>query len=127
MKQYNQWNEVKKDVEKGKNIYFHEREIFYGHLGENIGFEQSGKGENFVRPILVYKKFNNKVFLGIPLSTTEKRGKYYFEFNFKEEKQSVAILSQIKLIDSKRLDRKIGKMSIEDFDNLKIKLIRILS
>jgi mRNA interferase MazF len=126
MKQYDKWNEVKKDVEKSKHIYFHEREIFYAHIGENVGFEQSGKGDNFVRPILVYKKFNNNVFLGIPLSTTDKRGKYYFEFSFKETKQSVAILSQIKLVDSKRLDRKIGKMNQSDFDKLKKELISIL-
>ncbi|MEA3289034.1 MAG: type II toxin-antitoxin system PemK/MazF family toxin [Campylobacterota bacterium] len=95
-------------------------------FGENIGFEQCGKGDNFVRPVLIYKKFNNHVFLGIPLSTTKNRGKYYFEFNFKQNKKSVAILSQIKLIDSKRLDRKIGKINQNDFKTLQKQLLGIL-
>ena len=126
MKNFDTWNKVKKDVEKSKNIYFHEREIFYAHIGENVGYEQSGKGDDFVRPVLIYKKFNKNVFLGIPLSTTTNRGKYYFEFDFREDKQSVAILSQIKLIDSKRLDRKIGKINEDDFNKLKERLIDVL-
>jgi len=127
MKQFDKWNKVKQNIENKNNVYFHNRDIFYAHIGENIGYEQSGKGDNFVRPVLIYKKFNNNVFLGIPLSTTSNRGKYYFEFNFKEKKNSVAILSQIKLIDSKRLDRKIGKINQNDFVKLKKQLLGILN
>jgi len=126
MKNFNQWNEVKKSIESKNKVYFHQRDIFYAHVGENVGYEQSGKGDSFVRPLLIYKKFNNSVFLGIPLSTTDKRGDYYFPFGFQANKMSVAILSQIKLFDCKRLDRKIGKMSQEDFEKLKEKLFEIL-
>ena len=31
-----------------------------------MGFEEDGKNDNFVRPVLVLKKFNNDMFLGIP-------------------------------------------------------------
>ncbi len=127
MKQFNKWNKTKQNIENKNNVYFHNRDIFYAHIGENIGYEQSGKGENFVQPILIYKKFNNHVFLGIPLSTTSNCGKYYFEFDFKQDKISVAILSQIKLIDSKRLDRKIGKINQVDFTKLQKQLLGILS
>lgn len=66
---------------------FHNRDVFYAHVVENIGFEQCRKGEDFVRPILVYKKFNNHLFLGIPLSTTPNRSKYYFNLTLKKIKK----------------------------------------
>ncbi len=119
MKKYDDWNEVKKTVEGLKALYFHEREIFYAKIGENIGFEQSGKGDNYERPVLIVKKFNNRIFFGVPLSTTNKTGIFYYSFEFIKRKKSVAILSQLKLIDAKRLDRKIGVMSKSDFKNIK--------
>ena len=119
MKKYDDWNEVKKTVEGLKALYFHEREIFYAKIGENIGFEQSGKGDNYERPVLIVKKFNNRIFFGVPLSTTNKTGIFYYSFEFIKRKKSVAILSQHKLIDAKRLDRKIGVMSKSDFKNIK--------
>jgi hypothetical protein len=64
------------------------------------------------------KKFNKNVLWAVPLTSREKSGKYYFHFNFGKE-ASVAILSQLRLIGSKRLLRKIGMMAESDF--LKIK------
>ena len=119
MKKYDDWNEVKKTVAGLKALYSHEREIFYAKIGENIGFEQSGKGDNYERPVLIVKKFNNRIFFGVPLSTTNKTGIFYYSFEFIKRKKSVAILSQLKLIDAKRLDRKIGVMSKSDFKNIK--------
>jgi mRNA interferase MazF len=34
--------------------------FFYMKMGKNLGFEQNGKGENFVRPVIILKKFNKK-------------------------------------------------------------------
>ncbi len=119
MKKFDQWNSVKKKVEDTPHSYFHEREVFYARVGENVGFEQCGKGTDFERPILVFKKFNGFVFWGIPLSTTKKRGPHYHAFKFIENKVSVAMISQLKLIDAKRLDRKIGKISRKDFRVIK--------
>ncbi len=108
----------------GRN--YKEREIYYVSLGENVGYEQSGKGNEFIRPVLVLKKFNKTFFYGIPLSTTSKRGKYYFEFNFLKHKTSVAILSQAKAFDTKRMLNKIGVISKNDFEELKMKLKEII-
>ncbi len=55
-----------------------------------------------------------------------KKSIYYFDFVFKADKKSVALLSQIKLFDCKRLDRKIGKINEEDFKKLKEKLFEIM-
>jgi mRNA interferase MazF len=119
MKNFDEWNKIKKQIENEKYPFFHEREIFYCRVGENIGFEQCGSGENFVRPVLILRKLNQNMFWGIPLSTTTREHKYYFRFSFLPDKNSVALISQLKLIDAKRLGRKIGYMKKIDFIKLK--------
>lgn len=97
------------------------REIWWIHLGVNIGFEEDGKGEAFVRPVLVLKVFSRQLFWGIPLTTNHKKGEYYFTFDY-NDKRSTAILSQLRAFDSKRLSRKIGEINRADYFNLVDKL-----
>jgi mRNA interferase MazF len=127
MKDFNIWNTRKIIInEKVQIPFFHQREIWFCFLGLNVGFEQDGKGEDFQRPIVIIKKFNNEVFWAIPLSRTKRRGKYYFEFPFDSNTTSVAILSQIKLIDARRLSRKIGDLDEINFRALIEKLKALL-
>ncbi|MBN2824654.1 MAG: type II toxin-antitoxin system PemK/MazF family toxin [Campylobacterales bacterium] len=121
MKKYNEWNEIKKQIDNNHFINTKIGEIYNAMLGENVGFEQSGRGEKFLRPVVVFKRFGKATILAIPLSTTLKRGKYYFEFKFVADKVSVAILSQIKLIDTRRLYKKLGRMQSEQFHNMQEK------
>jgi len=128
MKQYDKWNEVKKNIDnKQAQIYFKEREIYWANIGENVGFEQAGKGDDFTRPLLIFRKFSKNMFLGIPLSTQRKDGSFFFEFSFKDEKISTALLVQTKMFDVKRLDKKIGKISVEDFAKLKIQFKQLIN
>ncbi len=112
---YDKWNDIKKRLEKNSFIHTKIGEIYNAQLGMNVGYEQSGKGKQFLRPILVFKKFSKSTVLAMPLSTTNRRGKYYFEFNFIPDKVSVAILSQIRLIDTRRLYKKLGRIKTDDF------------
>ncbi len=110
-KNFDQWNIVKKKTNKNYDVgsvYFREREIWWVRLGVNIGFEQDGTGEQYARPVIILKKYNPQVFLVVPLSTTDKRGKYYFDVGDVDGKNAVAILSQIRLIDVHRLVKHIG-------------------
>ena len=63
--------------------------------------------------------------LGIPLTKSEKKSKFYYSFQFKNQ-NSTAILSQIRLFDSKRIFYSIGRMSKGDFRKLKEKLIELI-
>ena len=121
--QYNNWNEIKITIENENIIVgFKERDIFYMNMGKNIGFEQDGKGENFVRPVVIIKGFNKNMFFGIPLSTKIKEGKFYYKFLFqKKDKlvENIALLSQMRLFSTKRLLNKIGVISKEDFIKMK--------
>lgn len=117
-KDFQKWNEKKEKIhESADSFFFHEREVWWCSLGINVGYEQDG-AKNFIRPIIIFKKFNNRIFWGIPLTTKDKNGKYYYKFAFLN-KNNTAILSQLRLLDSKRLVDKMGVMEEGDF--LKIK------
>ena len=103
IKDFDIWNIQKKNTHQSHGRpMFSEREIWWCSLGVNVGDEQDGKGTSFSRPVLVLKKFNRNIFVGVPLSTQLKDKSYYHRINFKGKEQSV-ILSQIRLLDAKRL------------------------
>jgi len=127
-KDYSLWTPTKIEInnKQDKIIGYKERDIWLSNIGENIGFEEDGKGEKFVRPVLILKKFNENICHIIPLSTTNKRDKFHFAFDGKTRKTSTAILSQSKTIDTARLIKKIGIISKNDFEKLKKNFINLL-
>jgi dTDP-4-dehydrorhamnose reductase len=123
---YDKWNDKKKFLNNDEvNFRFNEQDIFFMYVGNNIGFEQDG-GKDFLRPVLVYKKFNNRVFLGIPLTSKAKNNQFHFEFEYKKDIKSYAILSQLKLFDIKRANFRDGKISKKDFFELQEKLLSLI-
>ncbi len=119
MKNFNDWSKIKTDLESSNGkVIFHESEIWWSSLGLNLGHEEDGKNNNFERPILVLKKFNKDLFIGIPLSTKIKESIFYINLQGKDFKYSV-LLSQARVFSSKRLIRKINKMSRGGFNKVK--------
>lgn len=126
MKDYKNWHKLKEKINNKENIvYFREKQIWWCSIGANIGFEQDGKNEDFERPILILKKFNAEIFLALPITSSNKKGDYYYQYKHNEKDYSV-ILSQIRLMSSKRLLRKIRLISEEEIDKIKKKLIKLL-
>lgn len=126
-KDFQKWHTKKEFLQDEKaRPFFHKREVWFCSLGENVGFEQDGRGEEFLRPVVVVKKFNQEVCWGIPLTRNQKKGPYYFSFQLNDEK-STAILSQIRLIDSKRLQYKLGDLSESDFIEMRERLTQLLA
>ena len=128
LKDYARWHEKKKEINGiHRTPFFHEREIWLCYVGANIGFEQDGSKENFLRPVIIIRKFNNEIFWAIPLTKAQKTKnkkteKYYYPFSFLPDITSVAILSQIRLIDARRLNNHAGTMQENDFASLIKKL-----
>jgi len=126
-KDFKEWHNQKSDLHENKGrAFFHEREVWFASVGMNIGFEQDGRGDKFLRPVIILKKFNNEVLWYIPLTKNQKKGKYYYSFPLGSE-VSTAILSQIRLIDCKRLQYKIGDMDQKNFDEIKERLKQLLA
>jgi mRNA interferase MazF len=74
-----------------------------------------------MRPVLVLKKFNRSVFVGVPLSTQLKDNQFYYRLRFKGIEQSV-VLSQVRLLDAKRFGVKMGEISPQEVKNIKGKI-----
>ena len=64
------------------------------------------------------RKYNARVFLAVPLSTTSKIGPYYFDVGFVAGKNAKAILSQIRLLDRNRLINHVETLDPNVFDLL---------
>lgn len=118
-KDFRKWHDKKSGIHNDKvRPFFHEREIWWCALGENIGFEQDGKGIKFARPVVIFKKFNKEVFWAIPLSTKMKNSRFYVSLSANDNIQRVAIVSQLRLVDSKRLLDKIAVVSKDEYQNI---------
>ncbi len=127
-KDFDLWNEKKKQIDTRiieNTLFFKEAEIWWVHVGLNIGFETNGKGTEFTRPILIIKKYNQFSFLAIPLSTSSKMNKYRISVGIIDGKDAVVNLSQLKNIDSKRLERKICTMDKVLFQSVKRKTSQV--
>jgi len=126
-KDFDNWSKLKKQLEKNnKSVFFKERQIWWVSIGVNIGNEQCGKGQRAVRPVLILKKFNNHFFFGVPLSSVQKDNKYYFNFEFKEKKQS-AIIFQAKPMSIKRLCDLYGYLNVNIFNELRKEVGELLN
>ena len=127
LKRIIEWSQLKIKIElsEQKNIYFYEREVWWASLGCNIGFEQDGKNANFERPVLVIKKFSRDLLWVLPLTTKNKNGPFYHSFEF-QEGVSTVILSQLRSISSKRLKRKMGKITFEQGEIIRQEIKKFL-
>lgn len=120
------WGTLKEKIHQKKNVSkINEREVCFVNLGKNVGYEQDGKNENFERPVVALKKFGIFTFVGLPLTSKPKKGKFYFSFPL-NGKTSYVLLSQIRLFDTRRIERKMGYMEKEDFAEMKEKLKSLL-
>ena len=71
-----------------------------------------------VRPVVILSKFNLDACLVVPLTAKLKKGKYYFSVGDVSGRDAVAVLSQIRFVDRKRLAVKIATMDQNTFDAL---------
>jgi len=118
-KQFQQWIIKKEELHnKQGSWHFHEREVFWCGLGENIGDEENGKSEVFSRPVLIIRKFNKNLFWAVPLTRQIKDNPYYTKITFKGIEQC-AMITHLRLMDAKRLYTKMGRIDENDFQKVK--------
>ena len=125
-KDFDNWNINKKRVHKEeKKVMFYEREVWWC-AGINIGVEIDGKHELFSRPAIIVRKFNKEMSLIVPTTAQNKNNKYYFSVSGDDGKTYNACLSQIRVISSKRLLRKIGTINRVDYEGLLDKITQMV-
>lgn len=120
-KDFQKWHNKKTGINDiNKPPFFHEREIWFCYLGANVGFEQDGSGEDFLRPVLIIRKFNKYMFWALPLTKPKteinyKKEVYYYPLIFNSSIESIAILSQVRTVDARRLAYRIAEVNEQDF------------
>ena len=105
---------------------FQEREIWWCSVGINIGDETDGKSRLYNRPVLIIRKFNKHLFLGVPLTTKIKENPYYFCISFQGRVQCV-MLSQLRVWEGKRLTHKMGQIPKGQFADVRKALAEIVN
>ena len=114
-KDFKNWIGLKEKLDKiPTQVLFKEREIWWCALGCNVGAESNGKGNRFSRPVVIFKKLTHYSFYGIPLTTKLKEGSWYVTFK-QEGLENRAILSQMRIFDSKRLFTRLGTLDTNDW------------
>lgn len=131
---FDKWNELKQAINSTTTRKSpHKGKIYWVSIGQNIGCEIYGKGENFTRPVIILSKIQiGKIdsFVGIPLSSkiTNKKGFMYYKFTDTKGKKQVALLAQIRVFDSKRIIKHFSaNIPKSDFENIKQGLKNILA
>lgn len=118
-KDFATWNTQKQRIHNtSHHPYCTEREIWWCSLGINIGVEVDGKNGKFERPSLILKYINKDMVLIVPLTTKEKSDKNHCPITT-DGRTSFAKISQIKVISTKRLIRKIGTLNEGEFKKVK--------
>jgi mRNA interferase MazF len=130
VERFDEWNEVKKDISLKENLVgFKPREIFWLRLGQNVGSEEFGKGNEFQRPVLIVRRLTKDIFLAVPLtSKLREDNDYFYTFEYKSKKgiiKNSAMILQVRTFDKKRLMGKIGTISKDDFEKILEKLRKL--
>ena len=85
----------------------------------NVGFEEDGKGAEFLRPVVIIRNFGIRTALVIPFTSSSKPNPFHVLVDGSLKNQSFAIITQVRLIDTKRLVEKHGKISTGVFETIK--------
>lgn len=118
-KDFDVWNVKKKCAEKEKSRLYTVREVWWCRLGINIGSEQDGHGAEFLRPTVIVRGFGASICMIIPLTTSIHQHPLRVNVGEIQGKKASAILSQIRVVDTRRLVEKIGFLDKEIFKQLR--------
>ena len=118
-KDFDGWNEIKKKTDKEHSRLYTVREIWWCRFGVNIGTEQDGKGEWHVRPCVILRGFGAEACLVVPLTTSPRTHTLRIPIGEIEGEKAKANLSQIRVVDTRRLQNRIGFLDESHFNKLK--------
>lgn len=124
---FEKWNKLKQELQQSNNNppIFKTGEIWFVYLGLNLGYEEYGKGELFLRPVLILRKFNKYLFFCVPFTSKLRISKYNLKININGKDQTL-LLSQSRAISSRRLLYLKGKVDSHQLNKIKENLLLIL-
>ncbi len=101
--------------------------VRYGgvHSDQILGLNKMARAIVLPGQFLFLKKFNNEVFWAIPLSTKMKKSRFYVALSATDGIERVAIISQLRLVDAKRLLDKIAVVSESEYREIQKAVISL--
>ena len=118
-KDFDRWNIEKKQAHTEKPRLYTVREVWWCRLGVNIGSEQDGSGELFLRPVIIVRGFGPHTCMVVPLTTSPRQHPLRIPVGKIQEKEATALLSQVRVVDTRRLVEKIGFLDKKIFDRIR--------
>lgn len=107
-KDFDGWHEIKRKTHKEAPRFYTVREIWWVRCGVNIGTEQDGKGAWYVRPCVIVRSFGPDACLVVPLTTSVRAHPLRVFVGSVDGQNARANISQIRVVDTRRLEQKIG-------------------
>jgi len=96
-----------KMVQQKVGKFYHARDVWWCSLGVNVSYEHDGEGLQFERPILILRGLGKGTCLAIPLTTSDSKHPMRVPVGNIDGKPASAVISQIRVIDTRRLINKI--------------------
>ena len=120
LKLFKKWIGLKEkiDTRKHEPPFVSQGDIWWAHIGENVGSEMNGKSDQFSRPVVIFKKLSHGFYFVIPTTTQQKTGTWFVPFRQKG-KNMTACLHQARAIDHRRLTTKLGTLDDKDATSIK--------
>lgn len=118
-KDFDGWNEIKKRTNVEQPRLYTVREIWWCRLGVNIGTEQDGRGEWHVRPCVILRGFGPDACLVAPLTTSAREHPLRVAVGMVDGKAARVNLSQLRVVDTRRLEQKIGFLEKKIFTDIR--------
>ncbi len=91
----------------------------------NVGFEQNGNGDEYVRPVVIVAKYGEHTCLVVPLTHTIRPAWYRHVMRVSDETVA-ALINQTRVVDKRRLQERMGVVGSEEFSVLKNKIIALM-
>ena len=121
-KDFDAWGAVKKRVHhEDRMVNIRSGEIRWVSFGVNIGSEIDGKGISFTRPALILHVIGSHLALVAPMSTKVKEVAGYVPFLWKGT-QTALCIHQIRIVSSKRVLSRKGRVSKNKLEIIKKKI-----
>jgi len=118
-KDFDTWNVVKKKTNVEHPRLYTVREIWWCRLGVNVGTEQDGGDRLFIRPVVILRAFGPDTLMIVPLTTSERLHPLRIPVGVIQGEKASALLSQLRVVDTRRLIEKVGFLDKEIFTQLR--------
>jgi mRNA-degrading endonuclease toxin of MazEF toxin-antitoxin module len=118
-KDFDRWNKIKKQTDAEAPRLYTVREIWWCRLGVNIGTEQDGGSDLFLRPVVIMRGFGRDACLVVPLTTSAREHPLRIPVGDVQGKEAHANISQIRVVDTRRLVEKVGFLDERLFQELR--------